>query len=98
MPAAAARKAGGGGRGPYLVLGLVSALAAGAIGFVHYDQQKQRQVGERASVTGGVCGAVVHAFGNESMDGFSGSPQDVHYVRPRLVDSNPDPARLHTRE
>lgn len=35
---------GGGGRGPYVVLGLVSALAAGAIGFVHYDQQKQRQV------------------------------------------------------
>lgn len=34
----------GGGRGPYMVLGLVSALAVGAIGFVHYDQQKQRQV------------------------------------------------------
>ena len=34
----------GGGRGPYVVLGLVSALAVGAIGFVHYDQQKQRQV------------------------------------------------------
>lgn len=34
----------GGGRGPYAVLGLVSALAVGAIGFVHWDQQKQRQV------------------------------------------------------
>ncbi|EWM20595.1 hypothetical protein Naga_100736g3 [Nannochloropsis gaditana] len=30
------------GRGPWLVLGLVSTLAVTAIGYVHYDQQKQR--------------------------------------------------------
>ncbi len=35
-------KSGGGGRGPWMVLGLVSALAGGAIVFVHYDQKKTR--------------------------------------------------------
>jgi hypothetical protein len=38
-----------------MVLGLVSALAVGAIGFVHYDQQKQRQVRGRVMLwSGGV--------------------------------------------
>jgi len=31
-----------GSRGPWAVLGVVSALAGGAIVYVHYDQQKQR--------------------------------------------------------
>lgn len=44
MPNPASAGGGGGGRGPFVVLGLVSALAVGAISFVHYDQQKQRQV------------------------------------------------------
>lgn len=38
-----------------MVLGLVSALAVGAIGFVHYDQQKQRQVRGRVVLWSGWC-------------------------------------------
>jgi hypothetical protein len=34
----------GGGRGPWVVLTVVSAAALSAVAYVHYDQQRQREV------------------------------------------------------